>query len=202
MTTSCNACGHPLADRAVVCLSCGTAIDPDSPFGPSPPQIIPPVDASLPRISNFAPMFAFTNDLEGIGGWLILVAIGLAVGPFFRIHGVNTDLRFLFTDRYQAALHTRPGMQVLFFYELVSNSFFLILYLLLNVLFYAKRRIFPSFMIFNLAAAFVVLLIDHIWATHYSPRTTWLHVIQSLIPACIWIPYFFASSRVKQTFVR
>jgi hypothetical protein len=141
------------------------------------------------------------NDLTGIGGWLILVAIGLAVGPFFRLHGIFLDSQFLFGDRFHAAMSSKPGLEAIIFFELVTNSFFLAYMLLLNVLFYGKRRSFPMFMIFNLVAQFVTQLIDHLWVMRLGPTHQGLLVVQTLIAAVIWIPYMLNSIRVEQTFV-
>ena len=141
------------------------------------------------------------NDLTGIGGWLILVAIGLGIGPLFRLHGIFLDLRFLFGGRFHAAMNSKPGLEAILFFELVTNSFFFAYILLLNVLFYSKRRSFPMFMIFNLAAQFVTQLIDHLWASRFGPTHQGLLVVQTLIVAVIWIPYMLNSIRVEQTFV-
>jgi hypothetical protein len=159
------------------------------------------VESPAPQPVESTPAFVMNNDLTGIGGWLILVAIGLAIGPLFRLHGIYLDSRLLFGSRFQAAMNSKPGLEAIIFFELVTNSFFLAYNVLLNFLFYSKRRSFPMFMIFNLAAQFVAILIDHLWAMHFGPANQGFFVFQALVAALIWIPYMLNSIRVEQTFV-
>ncbi|HXR37643.1 MAG TPA: DUF2569 domain-containing protein [Terracidiphilus sp.] len=205
MNPVCHNCASGLEENAVVCVHCGIAVGPEDASEPAhaaaPQQAIASVEPSATTPPEAAPMFAMGNGLSGIGGWLILVAIGLAVGPFFRLRGIVTDSQFIFNSQYQAAMSARPGLEAIIFYELVTNSFFLAFLLLLNFLFYRKRRSFPAFMIFNLGAQFVTQLIDHLWAMHFSHSGEWNLVLQTLVAAAIWIPYMLNSVRVEQTFV-
>ncbi|MDR3773197.1 MAG: DUF2569 family protein [Terracidiphilus sp.] len=195
MATVCRNCASALEENAAVCVHCGCAVDPEN------AAALVPADAPAAPQAYGSPIFSMGNDLAGIGGWLILVAIGLAVGPFFRLRGIVVDSQFIFTTRFQAAVVARPGLEAIIFYELVTNSFFLAFLLLLNLLFYRKRRSFPTFMIFNLAAQFVTQLIDHLWAMHFGSSGEWTLVLQTLVAACLWIPYMINSIRVEQTFV-
>lgn len=168
MATVCPNCASALEENAVVCVHCGCAVDPENAAAvvpadaPAAHQIDASAEPPAPPPSYGSPILSMGNDLAGIGGWLILVAIGLAVGPFFRLRGIVVDSQFIFTTKFQAAMVARPGLEAILFYELVTNSFFLAFLLLLNFLFYRKRRSFPTFMIFNLAAQFVTQLIDHL----------------------------------------
>jgi hypothetical protein len=210
-----------VADGAAVCTQCGAAVDAQAavseapPAVPSPEQemkesIAPleaaPLEAPRPAAESGAafepmPMFTIGNDLAGIGGWLILVAIGLGVAPFFRVHGIVVDSRFLFSSRLQARISARPGLEAILCYELLTNSFFFVFLLLLNFLFYTRRRSFPSLMIASLVLNVVTQLIDHLWASHFGPATHWEYVLQAFGAAAIWIPYMINSIRVEQTFV-
>ncbi len=205
MNPVCHNCASRSEDNAVVCVHCGCAVDPENTPVPEP-AAAPQLDRAAADSSPSAPaedalLFSVGNDLEGIGGWLIPVAIGLAIGPVLRLHGVFQDSQFLFGARYDAAMITRPSLEAILFFELVTNSFFLIFILLLNFLFYRKRRSFPTFMIFNLAAQFMTQLIDHLGAMHFSPSGEWSLVLQTLVAAAVWIPYMLNSVRVEQTFV-
>jgi Protein of unknown function (DUF2569) len=206
MASQCNNCASPLQPDAVVCVHCGSAVNHADPVDVEAapravPTAIPPVtEPSAPPV-NRTPMFVTGSDLAGIGGWLVLIMIGLAVSPFFRLHGMIVDSQLLFSSRYQARMSTRPGLEAIIFFELITNSFFLAYVILLNVLFYRKRRSFPIFMIFCLAAQFVTQLIDHLWAMHFGPAGQLTAVLQTLIAAAVWIPYMLNSIRVEQTFV-
>jgi Protein of unknown function (DUF2569) len=146
-------------------------------------------------------MFSSGNDLNGIGGWLFLVAFGLAISPFFILHGVYADLRILYSDRYQAGLATRPGLAGLVMFEAITNTMFLAAVVCLNVFLYQRRRIFPTAMVVYFVAQFVWVFADHLMALRYGVNSDWMVVLRTLIAAIIWIPYFTQSQRVQATFV-
>jgi hypothetical protein len=207
MATVCKQCATDLAEDAAVCPHCGSAVDPQGALNAEPVQAAVPqevltgAEPSASQPAPFTPAFVMDNDLAGIGGWLILVAIGLGVGPFIRIFGIFTDAQILFGGSYQAAMIAKPGLEAIVFFELVTNTFFLVFILLLNFLIYSRKRSFPLFMIFNLAAQFVAILIDHLWAMRFGHSAQVFSVLQSLGVALIWIPYMLNSIRVEQTFV-
>lgn len=147
------------------------------------------------------PMFATGTDLEGIGGWLILVAVGLGIGPLVSLSGVIRDLLMLYGAKYQNVLAARPGIAGLVLYEAVTNSIFLVALVALNILFYKKKRSFPSLMITFLASQLAFVLIDHLAARALQPSTGLAGVFRSLAGAVIWIPYYLRSERVKATFI-
>ncbi len=141
-------------------------------------------------------------DLEGIGGWLILVAIGLAVAPFRSMHGIYVDLHVLYGSKFQYALSLHHGLAGLILYEAVTNSFFLFALITLNYLFYDRRKTFPSLMITYLAVQLVLGLIDHLAALQFSTHQSPTAVLGNFVAAAVWIPYYLKSERVKATFVR
>ncbi len=207
METVCDNCASGLEEETVVCVHCGSAVNTGDVLGskpaqePGPQENFAPTSAPPPAPAEPKLMFAAGDDLAGIGGWLILVAVGLVIGPFFRLHGMIIDAGYLFGNRYQAAMTARPGVQAIIFYELVTNSFFFAFLLLLNFLFYRRRHSFPTFMIINLGAQLLTQLIDHLWAMQFSHSAQWTQVLQSLVTAVVWIPYMLNSLRVEQTFV-
>lgn len=142
------------------------------------------------------PAYIGNDELTGIGGWLILTAIQLIVGPAIVIFAIYVDLRFLVDG-----LAVSRGLGVLIMAEAITNSIMLLALIGLNVLFYQKRRQFPRWMITYLVAAFVVSLGDHIGAMMFAPSSSWMGVFRGLIATLIWVPYFLQSQRVEQTFV-
>jgi hypothetical protein len=193
MTTVCKQCAAVLEHEESVCTHCGAAIVgvPTEPVQSN---------ETLPQSSGI-PTFSTGNDLEGIGGWLILVALGLAVSPFILINGIVKDLHVLYGAQFQTGLARLPGLASLILFEAASNSIFLFGLIALNVLFYRKKKAFPGWMIAYLSINCAVILIDHFVAMHYTPHSQMLSVIRTIIGAGVWIPYYLVSERVKITFV-
>jgi hypothetical protein len=183
MSRVCAQCAAALDEGASLCAQCGTTV-------PSPDPV------------SYAPSFTTLGDLEGIGGWLILAAIGLGISPLSYIHGTYVTLHVLYGSQFQFRFATHPGLAALILYEAVTNSFFLIAVLALNYLFYCKKKQFPSLMITFLALHLILILIDHVVTLHFHPRSSVVNVLSSILGAAIWIPYYLVSERVKATFVR
>jgi FtsH-binding integral membrane protein len=195
MATACPSCGIQLPESTDVCAACGYARQP------LPSEAVP-ADVSLATAPVLGtPAFATDSDLKGIGGWLIVHAVGLGIAPLVSLVAVFTDLRILNAASYQAGLHARPGLAILILFEASTNVIMFLGLIGLNILFYRTRRSFRRWIIAFLIAAFVVTLCDHLWTMHFLPSTTWTAVAQRLVAALIWVPYFLQSRRVKQTFV-
>ncbi len=187
MMISCAQCGASLEDGASVCGHCAAIV-----------AATEPTSAPAP----FVPTFSFEPGLEGIGGWLILVAIGLAIAPLRSIYGIFIDLHVLYGGQFQSFLDARPGFAGLLLYELVTNTVFLIALALLNVLFYRKNSSFPWVMIGFLASSATAVLIDDVVTRHYLPSHLPIAALQGIVVCAVWIPYYLRSRRVKATFVR
>jgi hypothetical protein len=142
-------------------------------------------------------MFATDSDLKGIGGWLILTVVALAVGPFISLHGVYTDFKVLHAASYQESLAARPELAALILFEGLTNLILLITQIGLNILLYKTRRSFPRWMIAYLIAGIFFTLCDHLWAMHFNHSTQWTAVLQRAVAALVWIPYFLRSRRVE-----
>ena len=207
MAVFCQQCASQTDDDAVVCPRCGAATGQAGDQGKKTPEqgielseaaALEYADAPEPSV----PHFTTEMDLSGIGGWLILTVIGLAVAPFLSIRALYTDLAILFGARFQAGLASHPVLAGLVLFESATNSIFLVTQVVLNVMLYRKRRVFPGWMITYLAANFCLSLIDHLWAMRFAQASGWMSMARSFVVAAIWIPYFLRSRRVKLTFVQ
>ncbi|MGA2650978.1 MAG: DUF2569 domain-containing protein [Terracidiphilus sp.] len=195
-----------MGEGAVVCSQCGHAagmpVVPETPaLGSALPT--PPSDG---RIGHSAPLFSAMDDsadrgLTGIGGWLILHVIGLAVAPFLSLFGMVVDGSLLFGSKGQAVLAARPGLEAVILFELITNLVFLTALISLNFLFYMKKKAFPTYIILFFVTQFVLLLADHLMAARFNPSSNPFEVIRSFLICLIWIPYFLNSRRVQLTFV-
>lgn len=168
---------------------------------PAPPPLLSP---------------AQTGDaaLTGLGGWLILVGIGLVLRPIrsaislFPTFSTYLDLNTwrVLTDAEHASY--QPAYAVIAPLEMVGNLVLVIAPLLLLGLFFAKRRIFPTAMIafFAFEGGMTVF---NIVTSHLMTTTTEAQRLAAygglgggLIAMAVWIPYFCVSRRVKLTFTR
>jgi Protein of unknown function (DUF2569) len=147
------------------------------------------------------------RHLEGIGGWLIMMAIGLVLAPFVILtNTVSTNVRILTTQRYQQFLEGHPALHGMILFEIITNFIFVAVLAGLNYLFFKKKRSFPTFMILYLAFQLVVTIADTVLAYVVLPSVassspSIVRLLRSILPVCLWIPYLLRSRRVKVTFV-
>ena len=151
---------------------------------------------------------------SGLGGWLILVILGLIVSPVRIAHLMATNYWPLFRDGLWAKLTTagsaayHPLWKPLLIFEVGGNLVCIALGLVTLVLLLMRSTRTPSWAIswyswaavFVLADFFLADLIPYI-AAHPDPESA-KELARSLFAAGVWIPYFLVSKRVQATFVR
>jgi hypothetical protein len=150
---------------------------------------------------------------RGLGGWLILPAIGLVALPLLWIYSLITDYVPIFREGYWEVL-TTPGSgaydplwRSLLLFELIGTALFVAVDLVLIVLFFRKSPLFPRCYVAFLAAtvAFAIgefVLVQGIDILADDGNTSAIgDLVRGIIPAAIWIPYTLRSRRVRNTFV-
>jgi hypothetical protein len=206
MTIVCPNCAAEIAEHSQSCAHCGKAIAAPAPVSEAIApalQPMPPLEAAPPA----TPMFSIPDDLEGLGGWLILIGIGLAVSPFLMLYtALAVNLPVLIGAKYQGFLSTHPALAGLLGFEIITSVIFIAAVLALNFLFYTRKRAFPTYFILYMIAQLCVAIGD-VAATHLAlPSANLTHaytvIARAVIASLIWIPYFLVSRRVKATFVR
>ncbi len=149
----------------------------------------------------------------GLGGWLILVGVGVCLAPIRLLF----ELRYypdLFTDGTFAVL-TDPGFEgyhpfwgPLILGELAFNVLMLLATLLLVGLFFTRHHWFPRFYILLLILSLLFIPIDIWLTTLVLPGEVVLdndslgQLVRLVVSSVIWIPYMLRSRRVRNTFVR
>jgi hypothetical protein len=109
--------------------------------------------------------------LEGLGGWLILVAIGLLLAPLLIMFTIfSVDIPLLFGTRARDYLSLHQGLSAVVAFETLTNIVFLFLLGFLIVLFFRKKRSFPTYMIFFYVLQSVVILADQFWFVAVAPE--------------------------------
>jgi hypothetical protein len=153
------------------------------------------------------------KEKEGLGGWLILVGLGLVLTPFILLAQMNI-YKEIFSDGTWEALTLQssdlytPFFGVFMCFELLGNCVFLIAYICLAFLFFKKKRIFPRLWIIAALSNLAFILIDGLFGKVVFPadpmfdEETLGEVIKQAISCAIWIPYMLKSVRVRNTFVK
>lgn len=163
---------------------------------------------------NQADFAAGTAGPSGLGGWLILPAIGLFLTPVRILTYLGRDLLPLFQDGSWEML-TTPGSEFyhhlwapLIVFEIVGNLSFAIFAVVLIFLFFGKSHRFPALMIAFLLANLAFILSD-LLLVGFIPglgeavdAEIYGEIARGVVGAAIWVPYFLVSKRVKNTFVK
>jgi hypothetical protein len=159
-------------------------------------------------------MATVNGEPKGLGGWLILPAIGLFVMPIRVGTFLNTFYASVFEEGLWDAL-TTPGSESYHLLwapaiisEMVANIFFIFFDVVLIFLFFMKSHRLPAFFVAFLAANALFVVGDFI-VTSFIPAVASANraesigeVARAIGGAVIWIPYFLMSKRVKNTFVK
>ena len=153
------------------------------------------------------------SNLKGLGGWLILVGIGVVVGPF-RLAAEFVPLYYsIFTDGTFEVLTTQgseaynPMWGPLLVFETIFNSLIILASCYLIYLYFSKHYLFPKVYITIVLFSLVFIPVDAWLASFvlpdepmFDPATT-KELAKTIFTAVIWVPYMLISKRVKVTFV-
>jgi hypothetical protein len=153
-------------------------------------------------------------ELQGLGGWLILVGFGLCMAPIVRASQLLKEWEGFFSiETWQA--FAMPGSEqyhalfgpVLAF-EVLGNCFLLGTNVALICFFFGKRRLFPKLFIAFILSNALFLVVDEgvvgLLPSVVDPQGTSTHseVFKAVFQAIIWSLYMVKSRRVRTTFVQ
>ena len=158
-----------------------------------PGLAVPPIPAG--------PLLLGQKDLRGIGGWLILVALGLGFGPIGLLLALGASVLLLLSPEGQTLVAAHPGVAGLLLFNAVTDAVLIVLLILLNIVFYKTKKTFPRWAIGYLVVSFILEIAMHQMMLQYMPTYPSIDAFVSLAAAAVWIPYFLLSRRVKQTFI-
>lgn len=162
-------------------------------------------------LTPLPPPVSVPPGLNGIAGWLILLAIGHVLQPIGFLKGIydsfatciNTNSWRALTDPIEVGYNPWWAPSLLF--DLFFNITSLLFCLLLIALFFARRAVWPRcFVIFWIGSALGIAL-EYFLTRHIpSAKDAGPAAIRQIIPvflgAAIWFPYVYRSKRVKSTF--
>lgn len=150
--------------------------------------------------------------VSGLGGWLVLVQIGLFISLITRVVTMfqamsimgGSETGNLLTSPSSPYYH--PLWKTSFIIEGVSSAAMLLFTIIILVSFYQKKRVLPRLMIIFYVVNFLLLLITVLilnqipLAREVQGVNSISTLIGGILGCAIWIPYFIRSERVKNTF--
>lgn len=153
------------------------------------------------------------RNLKGLGGWLVLVGIGVVFTPVRMVLEIWPLYSELFSGEGYTVL-TTPGSELytpyflpLVWTELVLNSVIFLAALWLVYLYFSKHYLFPRVYIIIGVGSFLFILCDAWVVSILFPQfpamdaDTAKAIMRGVITVFIWVPYMLLSERVKITFV-
>jgi hypothetical protein len=153
------------------------------------------------------------DDLRGLGGWLILVGIGVVLAPFRQMYALVPVYTPIFTEGHWEQLTTagslgyHPFWGPLIIGEILVNSVLVLVGIYLIYLFFSKHYLFPKVYVFLAVFSLVFIVLDAWLVTIVLPaepmfdQDTMKEVTRGLVGVMIWVPYMLVSKRVRATFV-
>ncbi|RVT98041.1 DUF3857 domain-containing protein [Mucilaginibacter limnophilus] len=141
-----------------------------------------------------------------IGGWLILIALGLILTPVITVyHLLNEDYFKLSTWNNYAATAYDARYKVTLVYEVLANVLIFSYSIFCLVMLLTRRDILPSYIKGYFIVVVVINLADYIFISGLHndaiSSTALTALIKSIIIGSIWLLYFTRSVRVKETFI-
>lgn len=153
--------------------------------------------------------------ISGLGGWLILIQIGLFISLILLIVDLSQVTVIMEPARWEGINGVDPeiyakGIRPLLWFGVISSVILLMIVSVNLVLLYKKKRQFPRMMIILYIANVWIGIVTWILIAQIeipreqhvlNPTSAFNLTIRSILTCCIFIPYFLKSVRVKNTFV-
>lgn len=145
---------------------------------------------------------AANSELRGIGGWLVLVAIGQVLGPIQLFIGLvmyQTGTPAGVWSAYPVAM----AVELLMTLTLIGIAVWT------SILFFGKRKSFPRMFTIEWVAATLYFPLTSFWAaaatglpvSSFVAGEDWLRWIALSFVGFLWVLYVQQSVRVRNTFV-
>lgn len=164
-------------------------------------------------VHNGGAMTEENEKLQGIGGWLILLAIGLVMSPVRIIILIYQTYSDIFTTGSWEMLTTpgndayHPLWKPILSSELAINFAIIIFSIVLIYVFFSKKKIFPKLFVAFALFSFFFIIADSYAVTLVLPdeqmfdEETIKELSRSLTAIVVWVPYLYISRRAKNTFI-
>jgi len=178
----------------------------ENPYAPPAARVgdpVPNVPEKIPR-----------KNLEGLGGWLILVGLGIVISPLRMISVLVPLYHEMFSTGSFETL-TTPGTEAyhplwapVVYGEITLNVAIGLAWVFIAILFFSRKKAFPKWYIGTVIFSLVFVISDVLVVKYLLPNESVLdpdtikEFTRSLATCLIWVPYMLVSKRVKATFIR
>ena len=210
----CSKCGLDVPSSYLKCPSCGQGfhgVNSPSSFNSAPATQASQKKSSGQSIGIQTVGTPSSHSGVDIGGWLILPALFLPIGIFYRLAIFIDGFKPFFTPGVFSEVFTfgsstyHPMNFVVIGYELIYNIFIFLFAIRVAYLFYKKSASLPKLYIYLLLFILIGSVVDLILASQLPTTKIDDKVIKDvfglLLSVIVWGIYFSKSKRVKQTFV-
>jgi len=153
------------------------------------------------------------KDIQGLGGWLILVGFGILFSPIRLVTVIFPIYKEIFTTGIWQALTTYGSEAYNILWapillgEIGINIMLVITWIFIAYLFFTKKKLFPKMYIGVMLFSLAFILLDALAIKLVLPDEpifdpdTLKEIFRSVIAISIWVPYMLVSKRVKSTFI-
>lgn len=141
---------------------------------------------------------------QPIGGWLILVGIGLSLTPLRLLYDFITEENLMNGTAWLTMWYANSyGYFTFLFIEHIYNFIYLLFSILVLILFFQRRSAVPRLISILYAGSCAATILDSVLAAQINPELAVdaQEITRAFFTVVIWIPYFQMSLRVKKTFV-
>ncbi len=157
------------------------------------------------RTETPAIVFSYGDSFIPIGGWLILIVIGLFLTPIVMIESlINNHYLSINTWNSYNVIKDNIFFKTQLIFEVAGIIIIMCNAIFCLVLLLKKRDILPKYIIgyFSFRIIFRVAEYIFILALHHEPSSKFMEDgILTIIACAVWIAYFIISIRVKETFI-
>lgn len=159
------------------------------------------IDRELRSRGIRSPLPVAPTPPSGIGGWLILPAIGLVLSPLMMMGGLLVTFK-IWNESIGALELDYPGAYVAITAQLILGGAYLCFVVYVAARFFTKKKNVPTLMIALLVTNLLLAIITSaLFANVFRESADIKEIARAMVLGAVWIPYFRLSKRVNATFV-
>ncbi|PUZ28332.1 hypothetical protein DCC81_02270 [Chitinophaga parva] len=160
-------------------------------------------------VHTYRDMQEYYGYAQNLGGWLLLLGLGLLMSLLAQLeHLFNLPVfNYMEVTKYTSNKGMQNGSvtETFMMLQLIVHLFFFVYTILLDLLFYFRRDVFPRTAIVYFAAYVGWGLLECLLVRNHpalgSIGNVYMMLAWNTVGALIWIPYLYFSRRSRETFL-